>query len=95
MESLKDAVEHRYYPPVFHYKVIQNHPKGCEPRKGCAYIKLTSTDPAVNIPVDIVDYGMNSYGVDVSFIYVVISNVQCSFLFCPITTMALKIIICC
>ena len=55
--------------------MIQNHPKGCEPRKSCAYIKLTSTEPAVNIPVDVVDYGMNSYSVDELFIYVLISNV--------------------
>ena len=55
--------------------MIQNHREGCEPRKSCAYIKLTSTEPAVNIPVDVVDYGMNSYSVDELFIYVLISNV--------------------
>ena len=58
--SLKSAVENHLYPPAFTYRVVQNEPgRDCKPKKRCVHLNLWPTQPAVKIPVDVIDYGEN------------------------------------
>ena len=58
--SLQSAVENHLYPPAFTYRVVQNEPgRDCKPKKRLVHLDLSPTQPAVKIPVDVIDYGEN------------------------------------
>ena len=56
--SLEEGIEHHFYPPAFTHVVIQNHSRDLDRRELCVSLELSSTEPAVKIPVNIIDYGM-------------------------------------
>ena len=58
--SLEEGIKHRFYPPAFTHVVtkLQNHSRDLDQREHCVSLELRSTEPAVKIPVNIIDYGM-------------------------------------